>query len=144
MPRANSIPIRLTNLQELKFWGNVNGYGPDATCWLWGGRVDDFGYGHFKVSGHSLKAHRVAWTLRRGDIPVGMTLDHLCRNPRCVNPSHLQVVTNKENILRGESPTAINARLTHCKRGHLLAGENIRVHHGHRQCLLCVKELRHV
>lgn len=145
MPRANSVPIALNNVQELRFWGNVNGYGPVDTCWLWGGRVDGFGYGHFKVKGHSLKAHRVAWTLRRGAIEAGLTLDHLCRNPRCVNPSHLELVTNKENILRGESPTAANAKKTHCPRGHLLSGDNIRTYvytkgHTMRQCQSCRRE----
>jgi len=144
MPRANSIPIYLNIVQQNRFWSNVNGIGPELTCWLWSGRVDGFGYGHFKSQGHSLKAHRVAWVLKRGAIPEGLTLDHLCRNPRCVNPAHLELVSNKENILRGESFSAVNAAKTHCKRGHELSGENIwRRINGKRDCKLCAQERRH-
>jgi HNH endonuclease len=71
-----------------------------------------------------------------------MTLDHLCRNPKCVNPEHLQIVTNKENILRGVSFTAENASKTHCVRGHELTPDNL-VKGGQpgrpRVCLACAR-----
>jgi hypothetical protein len=143
MPRVNSVPIELNIVQANRFWSNVSGMGRVDTCWLWSGRVDGFGYGHFKNQKRSLKAHRVAWTLKRGPIPAGMTLDHLCRNPRCVNPMHLEIVTNKENILRGTSPTAVNALKTHCKRGHELTPENIWTSRGKRACKQCLWDKRH-
>jgi hypothetical protein len=142
MPRPNSIPIDLNIVQCARFWSKVSGVGPRNGCWLWTGRVDGFGYGHFKTRKRSLKAHRVAWTLKCGPIPPGMTLDHLCRQPRCVNPEHLQVVTNKENILRGTSPTAVNAQKTHCKRGHELTAENIWTKRGRRNCKQCQRDRR--
>lgn len=145
MPRANRIAIVLTQEQREAFWSRV-ALRPDTTkehCWIWCGRVDDFGYGHFKVKGRSLKAHRVAWTIINGPVPDDKTLDHTCRNPRCVNPAHMEPVTNRENILRGISPTAINALKTHCPRGHHLEGANLLPNkHGRRSCRICAKALR--
>jgi hypothetical protein len=134
MPRTKRLPIILTVVQRVRFLEHV---AKTATCWLWTSRTDDFGYGHFKVKGRSLKAHRVAWTIERGPIPDDKTLDHICRNPRCVNPAHLALISNKENILRGVSPTALNARRTHCKNGHELGGNNLAVNHGRRECIQC-------
>jgi len=62
-------------------------------------------------------AHRAVYESERGPIPEGMTLDHLCRNRGCVNPDHLEPVTNRENILRGVSPSAVHAAKTHCRCG---------------------------
>lgn len=143
MPRANSAPIELNIVQANRFWSNVTGVSEPDGCWLWSGRVDGFGYGHFKNQKRSLKAHRVAWTLKRGPIAIGVTLDHLCRTPRCVNPAHLEAVTNKENIRRGNSPTAANGRKTHCSNGHELTPDNTyRYSFGggdHRFCKTCSK-----
>jgi hypothetical protein len=73
-----------------------------------------------------------------GPIPDGLFLDHTCRNRNCVNPQHLDPVTNKENILRGEGSPAKNARKTHCKNGHPLKGENlVRGSKGERVCRTC-------
>lgn len=63
-------------------------------------------------------AHRAVYEHLRGPIPVGLELDHLCRNTRCVNPAHLEPVTHRENALRGVGVSAINAAKTHCKYGH--------------------------
>ena len=83
-------------------------------------------------------AHRVAYEKAYGPIPEGLVIDHLCRNGLCVNPEHLEAVTRKENILRGEGACAQNARKTHCKRGHELIPENlIERSDGRRDCLLC-------
>ena len=71
-------------------------------------------------------------------IPDGKELDHLCRNRKCVNPKHLESVTHRENILRGETIMAENARKTHCWRGHPLSGKNLKLKpNGHRQCRAC-------
>jgi hypothetical protein len=89
-------------------------------CWEWIGTKLPSGYGRYGKQ----YAHRLVYELVTGPIPAKMTIDHLCNNPSCVNPVHLAIATQRENILRSESPPAMNARKTHCKRGHLLTVEN--------------------
>lgn len=111
------------------------------TCWMWNGSVESKGYGRLHFGGKALKAHRVAYELHRGRIPQGLTIDHLCRNRRCVNPWHLEVVTNRENVLRGEGITAQYARATHCVNGHPFDAENTYMRpEGHRECRACRRE----
>ena len=86
-------------------------------CWLWAGKLDANGYGTF---GHMF-AHRLSWLLTHGTLPPrGLELDHLCRVPACVRVDHLEPVTHRENILRGQAPIALNAAKTHCPAGHVL------------------------
>lgn len=107
-------------------------------CWLWQAALSYNGYGFFHVGGKQLRAHRWAYENFIGPIPEGMTLDHLCRVRHCANPFHCEIVTRAENALRGDGPTAVNARRTHCIRGHLLADENLRTRpDGRRQCRAC-------
>lgn len=108
----------------LDFWTSFDKE-PNTECWNWTGYLAKDGYGYFSFRGKWLRAHRVSYILLHGGIPEGLELDHLCRNPACVYPNHLEAVTHRENILRGVSPAAMNARLTHCLRGHLLTGEDI-------------------
>jgi hypothetical protein len=75
----------------------------------------------------------------RGPIPLGKEPDHLCRVRRCCNPDHMELVTSRENVLRGVSPAANNARKTHCNRGHELTGNNVRIYKNRRICLACDK-----
>lgn len=70
-------------------------------------------------------SHRYAWEEVHGAIPEGLTVDHLCGNTLCVNPEHMELVSLATNIARGGSASAINARKTHCKRGHELVVPNI-------------------
>lgn len=123
----------------------IEKYDVTDECWLWTGAIDKAGYGRIgRGSYEVLYAHRVAWELAVGPIPEGMHIDHLCRVRNCVNPDHLEVVTNRENALRGLAPTAQNAAKTHCLNGHEFVPENtrIRVRPGdtERVCIACAKE----
>ena len=111
-------------------------------CWLWRGWTNTNGYGLFHNGMRDVMAHRWAYELYVGPIPEGLQLDHLCRVHNCVNPEHLEAVTCQTNILRGNSPQAINSRKTHCLRGHPFAGKNLYVApNGWRQCRAC-KQIR--
>lgn len=98
-------------------------------CWIWIGCRKGKGdaYGSTQFRGRSDLAHRAAYTVERGEIPEGMVVDHLCRTPLCVNPDHMEVVTNRRNVLRGVGTSAENSRKTHCVNGHALSGSNVRL-----------------
>lgn len=109
-------------------------------CWEWtGARYLTSGYGFFWMNRRvSRLAHRVVYESAVGPIPEGLTLDHLCRNRGCVNPAHLEPVTGVENTMRGISLWAVNARKTHCMRGHEFTAENtIQIKTGSRRCREC-------
>lgn len=108
-------------------------------CWLWLGSLHPHdGYGMMTVGSRTRWAHRIAYQTFIGDVPVGLQLDHLCRERRCVNPTHLEPVTCRENLLRGEGFSARNARKTHCVHGHVLTGRNLYISPtGRRNCRAC-------
>lgn len=116
----------------------------DKGCWRWHGSFFTNGYGQFPVRyGQGRQkcflAHRYSYELDRGPIPDGLVLDHLCRNRSCVNPAHLEAVTTRTNIIRGDHPIADQVTRTHCKRGgHPLSGPNLYVSpRGDRACRTC-------
>ena len=124
-----------------RFWERVDR--PDSGCWNWTGYRSELGYGRFYPVGKKrVPAHRFAYELLVGPIPEGLVLDHLCRNASCVNPAHLEPVSQRENVLRGLAPTAINAIKTQCIHGHEYTPENtMRQKHG-RECRTCYNRRR--
>lgn len=107
-----------------RFWSKVDKDGPQG-CWIWTAGLHPGGYGNFWLDGKTVNAHRFIWELANGPVPDGLHLDHICRNRACVRPDHIEPVTMATNILRGVSPAALNARKTHCLRGHAFTEDNI-------------------
>lgn len=125
------IPIELFNKLDGKFIVSND-------CWLWLGNINSNGYGVIGYQKKDYLAHRVMFASILGQIPARLTLDHLCRVRNCVNPEHLEPVSHKENCLRGDGPTARNARKTHCKYGHPFSGANLLKYRAHeRKCRTC-------
>jgi len=109
-------------------------------CWIWKGSRSNRGYGLFSVKRKTISTHRFSYMAFKGPIPEGMTIDHLCRKPSCVNPKHLEAVPQRENLLRSKKTQASkNISKTHCKRGHPLSLENVQLKNGHRICKECRK-----
>lgn len=107
---------------------------PVTRCWLWQGVLDDYGYGRFWLHGKEFQAHRVLYEVAHGPIPKGLVIDHICRVKHCVNPDHLEAVTQKENTLRGLR----GRQITHCMRGHEFTETNTRTTaDGRRVCRAC-------
>ena len=103
-------------------------------CWNWTGVVHRYGYTHHPAIKSPL-AHRIVYELLRGPIKE-KTLDHLCRNTRCVNPAHLDPCSQAENIRR-----VPRKHKTHCPRGHEYAGDNLHITpRGHRRCWECNRQ----
>lgn len=114
---------------------------PNSGCWLWTEALKGKGYGGFYLAGKDARAHRVSYELYVGAIPCGLTIDHLCRNKSCVNPDHLEAVTNRENVLRGVGTSAENARKTHCPQGLPFDELNTQWEsRGRRRCGRCNRE----
>lgn len=122
---------------EDRFWIKV-ACASDDDCWTWLAGKSPDGYGKFWFDGRDGYAHRYAYGLLIGPIPAGLEIDHLCRNRACVNPTHLEPVTTKENLHRGETLAARQIALTHCPSDHPYSGDNLRITpEGERICRRC-------
>ena len=132
-----------------RFWSKVD-VGHPLGCWEWAGALRRDGYGAFSVGSRTdgtsrqVLAHRVAYELLIGLIPDGLVIDHLCRNRGCVNPDHLEPVTNRENVRRGYVGAMAGARQaakSHCPQGHEYDEANTYVDRsGGRYCRACRNE----
>lgn len=146
---------------DVRFWRKVDKCGPLpelhpelGPCWLWIGTLWANGYGRSGPPDRS--AHRVAYKLAHGSIAEGMQIDHKCHEAgsscpgghpclhrRCVNPDHLEAVTQRENIRRGMGVAGVNARRTACINGHRFNEENTRIRpSGKRECRECARETK--
>jgi hypothetical protein len=104
----------------------------DSGCWEWTGALDRLGYGQVHWQGRRQRAHRAVYEATGNVIPDGLELDHLCRNKRCVNPSHLEPVTHSENLRRHY------ATVTECPQGHPYDDANTYItSSGKRRCRTC-------
>src|SRR6266700_441189 len=114
----------------------------DSGCWMWTGCTVR-GYGQMRLKGQRIYTHRASYMIFKGSIPEGMVIDHLCRTPECINPNHLEAVTNKENLLRGEAPTIKIHRLGYCARGHEINNMNTYINPKTgwiQHCRICERE----
>jgi len=110
------------NPAELRFEKNYLPE-PNSGCWLWvGSDSNERGYGTLFVKGKAMKAHRFSYEREYGKIPDGLVIDHLCKTPSCVNPAHLEAVTQKVNMQRGANQ---GKRSAYCYRGHIRSGDNL-------------------
>lgn len=114
-------------------------------CWNYTRAKDFLGYGKIGYLGKVISAHRVSYMVWKGKIPDGLTIDHLCKNPSCINPDHLEAVTLRENVLRSRRMTDNKSRKTHCINGHELTEENTYIIKSHyaRKCRTCARVYSH-
>lgn len=119
---------------------------PNSGCWLWVGADKGDGYGSFRSdSGRHQGPHRWIMEQVHGHIPSDRVIDHKCRVRSCVNPDHLRIVTQSQNMLLAApfgTLGAANKRKTHCPNGHEYSGSNLLVEGGRnasRKCRICTR-----
>ena len=126
-----------------RFWKKVSGTENPNGCWIWTAYRNQDGYGKFELDNDIVYAHRLAYQLFVGPIPSNLELDHLCRNPACVNPAHLELVLHIENVRRGDNWSKGWERdVTHCPQGHEYSSDNL-VKQGlsnKRKCKTCHRD----
>lgn len=112
----------------------------DGDCWEWTASKKPFGHGRFKWNGTMGLAHRFAYEHLVGPIPDGHDVHHVCANPSCVNPDHLEPLTRKEHMRLGNTIPAARIAQTHCIHGHEFDEANTYIYKGNRNCRACNRE----
>ncbi len=127
----------------IRFWDKIEIQ--ESGCWEWQAQVKDTGYGIFYDGKHQVRAHRYAYEhFNNVSVPEGLEIDHLCRNRKCVNPEHMEIVTHQENVVRGIAGQWFREKQiakTHCPQGHPYDEEN--TYHrpdGGRDCKQCMRK----
>jgi hypothetical protein len=111
---------------------------PNSGCWLWTANCNVGGYGILKYQRKNRPAHRLSWRFYRGEIPTGLLVCHKCDTPACVNPDHLFLGTPTDSQRDcSRKGRKFNQQKTHCKSGHPLSGDNLRMAAGKRTCIKC-------
>ena len=129
----NTIP-ELTPEDLTRFYPKIK---KTNNCWIWLGSKNSVGYGQFDINKKKYLTHRISFQTNGGILDHTLELDHLCHNPLCVNPEHLEQVTHQEINQRGD---LFNRKKKHCPKGHLY--DEI-TSQGHRGCSICrVKYMR--
>lgn len=120
-----------------RFWSKIIKTG---CCWDWLAYKDSNGYGRFGLNRKIVRAHQFSYVLHNGEIPKGLVIDHLCRNPSCCNPEHLEAVPQSENMKRGKI-RSFHRNKKCCPKGHEYNKEN--TYYGknnYRWCKTCLRE----
>jgi hypothetical protein len=112
----------------------------EGECLIWTGTLNDYGYGIVSWHGRYRLVHVLQYEWTIGPVPDGKELDHLCRRHACGEPLHLEAVTHRVNMLRGQTFAALHAAKTHCVHGHEFTPENTRIRRGARECRTCARD----
>lgn len=132
MPTDQSYLILSTEGESRRFWSKVE---KTDDCWNWISAITKNGYALFMLRGRSVYSHRVSFLESHGSVSDTLVIDHLCRNRKCVNPSHMREITRGENVRIGRF---VQREKTHCDHGHPLSGDNVaRRGRNMRVCKLC-------
>lgn len=146
--KNDNYPEVLTENEFNRFFTKVDKEGPIVKselgkCWIWTASIrKEDGYGNFYLRGKRVYSHKLSYVIASGSFSEDLKLDHLCRNTSCVNPSHLEPVTDKINIFRGTGVAVTHSKKTHCPRKHLLEPPNLgkaAKKTGRRACLACAR-----
>jgi|SRR6266436_10149715 len=134
-----------TSEEARDFWTKVDMNGPKKPwmrkrCWIWRAFLTKKGYASITFRSKKTYAHILSYLIHIGPIGEGLEIDHKCRTTNCIRPSHLQAITHRENMLRGNTIVTMQTARTHCPKNHPLSGENLYVYAGKRGCFICRRE----
>lgn len=141
---AERTPERIVELQRrIADRMDIMDLGFLTPCWISNRVAQPNGYTKIGVNGRTWLTHRLSYELVKGPALAHLVVDHLCRHRACVNPEHLELVTNRENLIRGEGFAATQAAQTHCIHGHELTEANtyLRRDRTGRLCRACRREM---
>lgn len=112
----------------------------ESGCWIFTGKLTESGYARLQLNGRTARLHRLFYEHFVGPIPPGLVPDHLCRVRCCLRPDHIEIVTMRENTLRGQGPTAQFAKRDRCSSGHVYTATSMQLRDGRRICRICERE----